>query len=195
MAFIMGFTWISGFLLLTFPSGTSNDNVFKQILSYIFILSNASMGVFIFFAFIFRPEVKFLYYKLYHTKILGLFRKKSEDFDRPKRLSNTTVEKALKSYKREPQKVRISECSTTPFAISNTDLSKLSVHNKQFNASLSNSEFKLGRYLTSSFKSIGQNDDSKKTSDTISYNIENSISRLPSCSVEIENDEVFVDIP
>ena len=150
------------------------------------------MGVFIFFAFIFRSEVKFLYYKLYHKKILGLFRKKSEDFDKPKKLSSDTVEKGLRACKREPQKVRISECSTTPFAISVSDLSKLGVQNKQlYNKSLSNSEFTIASYLNSSFKNASQNENSKETSETISYNLENSNSRLPSCS--IENDEVFVD--
>ena len=61
MASIMGFTWISGLVLPIF----SPHDVLAQIFTYLFILANGSIGIFIFFAFIFRPEVKFLYRKLF----------------------------------------------------------------------------------------------------------------------------------
>jgi G protein-coupled receptor Mth (Methuselah protein) len=62
MASIMGFTWISGFVLQAFPT----DEIFTQIFTYLFILANGCIGPFIFFAFIFRPEVKFHYIRLFN---------------------------------------------------------------------------------------------------------------------------------
>ena len=65
MAFIMGFNWISGLVLSAFPP----NEIAAQILTYLFILANASIGIFIFFAFIFRPEVKYLYMNLLFKKM------------------------------------------------------------------------------------------------------------------------------
>ncbi len=61
MAVILGFTWISGFFLTTFPS---EQVVVVQILVYAFILSNGSIGVFIFFAFVFKRDTLALYVRL-----------------------------------------------------------------------------------------------------------------------------------
>ena len=61
MASIMGFTWITGLVLPAFPS----NEILTQIFTYLFILANGSIGPFIFFAFIFRFEVKLLYKKLF----------------------------------------------------------------------------------------------------------------------------------
>ena len=68
MAAIMGFTWVIGFFLTTFSSGSDDFKIISEILIYAFILSNASMGVFIFFAFIFKAEVKDLYASLFKEK-------------------------------------------------------------------------------------------------------------------------------
>ena len=68
MAVIMGFTWVIGFFLTTFSSGSDDFKIISEILIYAFILSNASMGVFIFFAFIFKAEVKDLYASLFKEK-------------------------------------------------------------------------------------------------------------------------------
>ena len=59
MAAIMGFTWITGFLLMV-----TNDNIIDLILVYIFLVLNSSMGVFIFAVFICKEEVAQLYLKL-----------------------------------------------------------------------------------------------------------------------------------
>lgn len=55
MGIIMGFTWISGFLITTSSHG--NLEILYLILTYIFLILNSSTGVFIFFAFICKPEV------------------------------------------------------------------------------------------------------------------------------------------
>jgi hypothetical protein len=68
MAVIMGFTWIIGFFLTTFSSESDEFKIINQILIYAFILSNASMGVFIFFVFIYKKEVKDLYASFLKSK-------------------------------------------------------------------------------------------------------------------------------
>jgi hypothetical protein len=55
MAFIMGFTWITGFVMTTF---SLTNQVVYQIFVYVFILSNCLCGVFIFFSFVFKKETK-----------------------------------------------------------------------------------------------------------------------------------------
>ena len=62
MASLMGFTWLTGLVLPAFPP----YEILSQIFTYLFILANGSIGPFIFFAFIFRAEVKFLYIRLYN---------------------------------------------------------------------------------------------------------------------------------
>lgn len=57
MGIIMGFTWISGFLI-TITSNTHHE-ILNLILIYIFLVLNSSMGVFIFIAFICKEEVTF----------------------------------------------------------------------------------------------------------------------------------------
>ena len=71
MAIIMGFTWITGFFLMSFPTDLVDIKltILYQILIYVFILSNASIGVFIFFAFIFKKSVKSLYTNLVHRLV------------------------------------------------------------------------------------------------------------------------------
>lgn len=72
MAVIMGFTWISGFLLMTFP----NYNVWNWIVTYAFIFLNALNGVFILFAFLFKKEVKVLYSNFFaEMRCCGMRRK------------------------------------------------------------------------------------------------------------------------
>jgi len=68
MAVILGFTWISGFFLTTFPS---EQVVVVQILVYAFILSNGSIGVFIFFAFVFKRDTLALYVRLLRGCLRG----------------------------------------------------------------------------------------------------------------------------
>lgn len=68
MAVIMGFTWVIGFFLTTFSSENEEFKIINQILIYIFILCNSSMGVFIFFAFIFKRQIKDLYMSLFKRK-------------------------------------------------------------------------------------------------------------------------------
>ncbi|RNA25555.1 EGF-like module-containing mucin-like hormone receptor-like, partial [Brachionus plicatilis] len=74
IACIMGFTWIIGFFL-TSTSPDSQSSVFIRILfnvlTYLFILLNASTGVFIFFAFLFRKDVINLYKKYFSNKFLS----------------------------------------------------------------------------------------------------------------------------
>ena len=65
IAVIMGFTWISGLVLSAFPP----HGIITEILSYLFILASGSIGLFIFFAFIFRPEVKYLYFTWFHERM------------------------------------------------------------------------------------------------------------------------------
>ena len=71
ISIFMGFTWVVGFFLTTF---SASQIVINQILIYLFILSNASIGVFIFFVFIFRVETLNLYRRLfakYRAKLLS----------------------------------------------------------------------------------------------------------------------------
>ena len=78
MAVIMGFTWIIGFFLTTFSSESDEFKIINQILIYVFILSNSSMGVFIFFAFIFKREIKDLYVSLFKGKFSSQNSEKSD---------------------------------------------------------------------------------------------------------------------
>jgi hypothetical protein len=73
MAFIMGFTWITGFLLTSF-SADDDHSFFSHLLVYVFILSNASIGVFIFAAFILKPKVRKLYKTLFSNKVVPLLK-------------------------------------------------------------------------------------------------------------------------
>lgn len=66
MAIILGFTWITGFIMTTFS--LANEIVY-QIFIYIFILSNCLCGVFIFFSFVFKKDTKKLYKEFINEKI------------------------------------------------------------------------------------------------------------------------------
>ena len=57
MATILGFQWISGFIMTTI---LNQQIIIEYILVFIFILSNASTGIFIFFSFIFKANIKAL---------------------------------------------------------------------------------------------------------------------------------------
>jgi hypothetical protein len=74
----MGFTWVIGFFLTSFSHESSEFQIVNKILVYIFILCNASNGVFIFFVFIFKKEVKALYVKMLHDKLPFLFAERQE---------------------------------------------------------------------------------------------------------------------
>ncbi|RNA36610.1 G- coupled [Brachionus plicatilis] len=65
MACIMGFTWISGFLL----SNISEKDVLYAFFSYLFILCNGFTGSFIFVAFICRKNVVNMYLNLAKIKV------------------------------------------------------------------------------------------------------------------------------
>jgi hypothetical protein len=114
MAFIMGFTWITGFLLTSFPSNDAKFKIVNQILMYIFILSNASIGVFIFFAFIFKHETRNLYKQFFIRNILTHFMSESEKQEYIKKNSlhkSTSYSNANRFV--EPRARFVSECSTT----------------------------------------------------------------------------------
>lgn len=69
MAVIMGFTWIIGFFLTTVNWSTDNKfYIIYIVLTYVFIFLNASNGVLILFAFLFKKQVKSLYKKLFDEK-------------------------------------------------------------------------------------------------------------------------------
>lgn len=91
MAVIMGFTWIIGFFFATFPSKTKEFQIVKEILSYIFILCNASMGVSIFFVFIFKREIKNMYVKLMQKKF-GTKKEVLSSISNSMRQSNETLD-------------------------------------------------------------------------------------------------------
>lgn len=55
MGIIMGFTWISGFLLTV--THRAEHEILYLVLVYFFLVLNSSLGVFIFFAFICKQEV------------------------------------------------------------------------------------------------------------------------------------------
>ncbi|CAF0814028.1 unnamed protein product [Brachionus calyciflorus] len=72
MACIMGFTWVIGFFLTTISPNADSPlpvEIIFNIFTYLFILLNASTGVFIFFAFLFRKDVINLYKKLLCEKL------------------------------------------------------------------------------------------------------------------------------
>ena len=67
---ILGFTWIIGFVLMTFPDDPDRDSeniqnvdIVYLVFTYMFILLNSSTGVFKFFMFIFRRNVLNMYVK------------------------------------------------------------------------------------------------------------------------------------
>ena len=66
MSILMGFTWVIGFFLPILSSKSSETRILQNILKYVFILLNLSMGIFIFFVFIFRENVKLLYKNLFN---------------------------------------------------------------------------------------------------------------------------------
>jgi hypothetical protein len=70
MGVILGFTWTIGFFLNAFPLASKTmDNksvqIFYQILSYLFTILNSSIGIFIFFAFVFKEDIRKLYKNLF----------------------------------------------------------------------------------------------------------------------------------
>lgn len=69
MAVIMGFTWIIGFFLtsIKWPNDTHLYILF-YVLTYMFIILNASTGVLILFAFLFKKEIKSLYKNLFWSQ-------------------------------------------------------------------------------------------------------------------------------
>jgi len=75
MAFIMGFTWIAGFISASYEEDGVEKLVFYQIFVFLFIISNATIGLFIFGAFLFRADVIKLYRNLVNEKV---FKKKNE---------------------------------------------------------------------------------------------------------------------
>jgi hypothetical protein len=76
MASILGFSWTIGFFFTTFK--INSQHVVFFVLLYIFTLSNASIGIFIFFAFICRREIWKLYEK--RLKITAFNLKKSINY-------------------------------------------------------------------------------------------------------------------
>lgn len=70
MAFTMGFTWIFGFLSSTYT--TDRKLIIYEILVFFFIITNGLIGILIFFAFIFKKEVYFLYKTLILEKIFRI---------------------------------------------------------------------------------------------------------------------------
>nr|QVK45887.1 G protein-coupled receptor [Proales similis] len=68
MAFIMGFTWITGFIANTIES-IQNSQFILLVITYVFILLNASTGCFIFAGFILKAKVRDLYWRLYKQSI------------------------------------------------------------------------------------------------------------------------------
>ena len=65
IAFIMGFMWVIGYFLTTFSSDNPSYKVIYQILIYLFILFNASIGIFIYFLFMFKKDTLQLYKRLF----------------------------------------------------------------------------------------------------------------------------------
>jgi hypothetical protein len=89
MGVIMGFTWIIGFFLTSLSNA---DVVILQILVYLFIVSNASQGIFIFFVFIFKKETLSLYKQLgkkYFPKLIAV--NKSETQIKPHQASQESM--------------------------------------------------------------------------------------------------------
>lgn len=86
IAVIMGFSWSIGFFLHFF--NTTHDRVKEiiyYILTYAFILLNASVGLFIFFVFIFKTDIWLLYKREFQnrnfhflTRVKTTFRKRFE---------------------------------------------------------------------------------------------------------------------
>jgi hypothetical protein len=110
MAFIMGFTWITGFLLTSFPSNDKKFQIINQILMYIFILSNASIGVFIFFVFIFKRETRNLYKHFFIRNILTHFMSECE---KQEYIKKNSLQKSTYAHRFvEPRARVVSECST-----------------------------------------------------------------------------------
>ncbi len=61
IAVILGFTWTSGFFVTLVPS---EQVILTRILVYTFIITNGSIGMFIFFSFIFKKDTIVLYSRL-----------------------------------------------------------------------------------------------------------------------------------
>ncbi len=135
MAFIMGFTWITGFIMTTFLKYYETIEILNNIFIYLFILSNALIGVFIFFAFIFKRDVRMLYLKLYRQKTNKYFGRESS--------STMTSSQNNVSYIKNRNKssnARVSECSTSPLSlsVSNLKISKVDKNKDALNGLYSN---------------------------------------------------------
>jgi len=81
---------------------------------YIFILSNASIGVFIFFVFIFKPETRNLYKQFFIRKILTHFMSENEkqEYIKKNSLQKSTGYNNAHRFAQSRARV-VSECSTT----------------------------------------------------------------------------------
>lgn len=92
MGVIMGFTWIIGFFLTSLSNA---QEVILQILVYLFIVSNASQGIFIFFVFIFKRETLNLYKQLSKKYFPKLFNKSAKPVvkDQPSQKGSFTMSK------------------------------------------------------------------------------------------------------
>lgn len=130
MAFILGFSWITGFIMTTFLKYYESIEILNNIFIYLFILSNALIGVFIFFAFIFKRDVRMLYVKLYRQKTSKYF----------SRENSSTISSSqnnisyIKNRNTTSSHVRVSECSTSPLSLSVSNL-KINQEDKNRNSS------------------------------------------------------------
>lgn len=132
MAFLLGFTWIIGFFLTTF---SSDHIVIMQILVYIFIFLNASIGVFIFFAFIFKKET------------LELYKKLSKNLYSKLPFVNCSIAERIKSRPVSHQESSCSTSSTNTETTNNSIKSESSVEN-------TSSFHKINRFGNLSVKKI-----------------------------------------
>ncbi|CAF0829549.1 unnamed protein product [Brachionus calyciflorus] len=136
MACIMGFTWISGFLLAT---NTDNNNVLEKILLFLFILSNGFTGVFIFVVFICRKNVKNFYLSLfkkrfsYKSEKIGVSVKSSKNMNG----SNLTIASVLESERHFQTRVNYANRQASSFEYiieesisSNKSLDSMNINNK-----------------------------------------------------------------
>jgi hypothetical protein len=111
MGVIMGFTWIIGFFLIMFTKFRSEESdcirlydIIYLTFTCIFILLNSSTGVFIFFAFIFRKKVKFMYLRKWSSLRSKYFKSDSE------------ISTDILKMKKSPRSREVSQNSSVTFA-------------------------------------------------------------------------------
>lgn len=178
---IMGFTWLIGFFLTTLNPENKDHEIVYQILIYIFILLNGSVGVFIFFAFIFKRETKELYKMFLLKHVLYHFMSKADK----EKFNNTRKQTMVNHFKYTPSRLR----QFSDNSASSGSLTEAIKKNQKVKLSNTTSITTIS-YSSDSFQSSPQNIIIENDEDSKACSINESLRYSTTSSVI--TDEVFV---